>query len=179
MSPKSLLELERGVRRSVVARSVVRMCASGVALLVLYAVYPDETSSGAGLVLELAFGLALVGLVLGFQIRSIVRADYPELRAVESVVLTVTVFLVVFSLVYLQLSSTDAANFSEPLDKVSAFYFTVSVLSTVGFGDISASSDTARVVTTAQMLLDVTLVVVVVRLIFGTARASLSGRHEP
>ena len=65
--------------------------------------------------------------------------------------------------------------FSEPLTRTSALYFSVTVFSTVGFGDITAKTDAARLVVTAQMLLDLLL------LGFG-ARVFLSavklGRHR-
>ena len=45
-----------------------------------------------------------------------------------------------------------AASFTEPLTRADALYFTVTVFSTVGFGDITAKSETARVVLIVQML---------------------------
>jgi voltage-gated potassium channel len=45
----------------------------------------------------------------------------------------------------------------------------------VGFGDIAPKADAARVVTMAQMLSDLVVLGLVVRVIFGAARA---GRHQ-
>jgi len=53
-------------------------------------------------------------------------------------------------------------------------YFAVVVLSTVGFADIIPVSELARIMVTAQIVLQITLLVLVVRVISGTARA----RHE-
>jgi voltage-gated potassium channel len=75
-----------------------------------------------------------------------------------------------FALLYLGLAQANPANFPEPLGRVSAFYFAVTVFATVGFGDISARSDSARVVVTVQMLLDVTVVAVVIRVFTSAAR---------
>jgi len=61
--------------------------------------------------------------------------------------------------------------FSHPVDKSSAIYFTVTVLATVGFGDITAVSQTARWVVTAQMIVDLTLVVALGRVLVTAARA--------
>ena len=49
----------------------------------------------------------------------------------------IPLFLVVFATIYLSLSHTSASNFSEGLDHTRALYFTVTVFSTVGFGDIT------------------------------------------
>ena len=44
----------------------------------------------------------------------------------------------------------SAGNFSEPLTRTDALYFTVTVFSTVGFGDITAKTEAARLVVTGQ-----------------------------
>jgi hypothetical protein len=48
----------------------------------------------------------------------------------------------------------------------------VTVLSTVGFGDITAQSDASRLLVTIQMLLDLALIAIVVRVFYATARGS-------
>jgi voltage-gated potassium channel len=62
--------------------------------------------------------------------------------------------------------------FTEPLGKTTALYFTVTVFATVGFGDIVPKSEAARIVTTVQMLADLVVVGLVVRVLLGAARAS-------
>ena len=59
--------------------------------------------------------------------------------------------------------------FGVPLSRSSALYFTVTVFSTVGFGDITPKTDVARLVVTVQMLADLAVVAVVIRLILGAA----------
>jgi voltage-gated potassium channel len=47
------------------------------------------------------------------------------------------------------------ANFStDTLTRTDALYFTVTTFATVGHGDISATSQSARIIVTAQMTLD-------------------------
>lgn len=41
-------------------------------------------------------------------------------------------------------AATDSANFSQPLNKVASVYLSLTILSTVGFGDIVSPSDTSR-----------------------------------
>ncbi len=178
MSATSVRELERGKRRHLVALTVGKTAAGLIVLLGVYALLPAHLLTDVGAIAWLSVGLLVVGGVLGWQLRAIVRADYPGLRAVTALVLTITLFVVVFSLAYLSLSSADPASFSEHVDRSSAFYFTVSILSTVGFGDISARTDEARIVVTLQMVLDLTLVAVIGKVIYGSARASLRDRKD-
>ena len=55
------------------------------------------------------------------------------------------------------------AQFSEPLTRLDAAYFTVTIFATVGFGDIVAVSEAARAVATVQMVGDLVIVGVVAR----------------
>ena len=62
-------------------------------------------------------------------------------------------FLLLFASAYLTMAHANPANFNtHPLTRTDVLYFTVTVFSTVGFGDISAVSQSARLVVTAQML---------------------------
>jgi voltage-gated potassium channel len=85
--------------------------------------------------------------------------------------------VVVFAFTYLSLSRVDAANFSERLDRVGALYFTVSTISTVGFGDITADTDGARILVTFQMLFNLALIAGLVRLVILATRTGLHRRQ--
>ena len=52
----------------------------------------------------------------------------------------------------------------------------MTLFSTVGLGDIAPVSEAARAVVTVQMVADLIVIAVVVRLIFGAARGSASTR---
>jgi voltage-gated potassium channel len=77
------------------------------------------------------------------------------------------------------MSQSDPAAFGHALDRDSALYFTVTVFSTVGFGDIVAKSDVARLVVTVQMLADLAVVAVVIRLILGAASRGEARKSAP
>jgi voltage-gated potassium channel len=64
------------------------------------------------------------------------------------------------------------------LTRSSALYFTVTVFSTVGFGDITAKTDVARLVVTVQMLADLAVVAVVIRLILGAATRGVDRQKQ-
>jgi hypothetical protein len=70
-----------------------------------------------------------------------------------------------FARIYLTRSRSDPASFGEVLTRTEALYFTVSVLSTVGFGDIHAVGQLGRAVVTVQMLFDLVFVASAVGLV--------------
>jgi len=88
-------------------------------------------------------------------------------------------FLVLFAWIYLTMSRSDPGYFSIPLNRTESLYFTVTIFSTVGFGDIVPKVDLARIVTMVQMIADLTVLAVVVRLLFGTASRVETRRREP
>lgn len=95
--------------------------------------------------------------VVSWELRAIVRSDYPAIRAVQSLTTTAALFLLLFASAYFILSLDDPARFTEPLSRSDALYFTITVLATVGFGDISPTAETTRLLVAAQMLLDLVL----------------------
>jgi voltage-gated potassium channel len=160
-------------RRRIIIRSGIRILAMTGGLLVLYALVPIPGTSGIGALVGMAIGLiGFLGLI-GLQIRTIVRAEHPVLRAFEVVAFAVPLLVAVFAFTYLSLSRQEAVSFTEHLDRVGALYYTVSTLSTVGFGDIAARSDAARILVTVQMLFDLALIGVLVRLVILVTRAGL------
>ena len=93
--------------------------------------------------------------------------------------LLLPLFVLLFAWIYLTMSRSSPAAFDETLTRSSSLYFTVTVLSTVGFGDIVAKTETARLVTAVQMVCDLTLLAVVVRLIFDAASRATTGPGVP
>jgi hypothetical protein len=77
------------------------------------------------------------------------------------------------------MARSNPATFGAPLDRSSALYFTVTVFSTVGFGDITPKTDPARLIVTVQMLTDLAVLAIVVRLIFGAATRSQALKRQP
>ena len=168
--PLRLADLDRSQRHRAVVQAAATVILAWVLILGAYYLIPFAHLSGARSVLRLCAVVALVGAVLVLQIRRISKAELPELRAVEALGIVVIVFLAGFSTVYLNLSHGAGTTFTQPLDHTRALYFTISVFSTVGFGDITPRTDTARIIVSAQMLLDLVIIGTVVRLIFNAAR---------
>jgi voltage-gated potassium channel Kch len=78
----------------------------------------------------------------------------------------------VWSLTYLAVSHVSPGSFNVRLDKISAAYFTVTTLSTVGYGDIVPLTHTTEILGTVQMLLDLVVVAVTARLLVRTATSA-------
>jgi voltage-gated potassium channel len=71
------------------------------------------------------------------------------------------------------MSHTSTSNFNvRVLTRTNSLSFTVTVFSTVGFGDISPASQVARLVVTAQMILNLIVLGLGVKLIVGAVRYS-------
>jgi hypothetical protein len=165
----------RGRRRR--TRAVTRLAAALVritvvitALVALYASVPLAGTPDRGLALRLVALLVVLCAALGWQIRSVTRSGYPGLRAVEAVAVSVPALVLGFALAYVRTADADPAAFSEALTRLDAAYFATTVFSTVGFGDITPRSDTARVLVTAQMVANLVTVGIIVRVLFGAAQ---------
>jgi hypothetical protein len=175
--PLRLADLDPAHRRVVLVRSGVLILVAFAGILGAYYILPFDHLSSQRSILRLSAVVALVVAVFVWQIRRISIAEFPELRAAEALGIVIAVFLVGFSIVYLSMSNTNVHSFNgfhHPLDHTEALYFTISVFSTVGFGDITAKTDTARLVVSAQMLLDLAIIGVVVRMILTAARSRIS-----
>ncbi len=178
MSPSSLEDLDRRQQRRVVGRSALRILVSIVLLFVLYGALPVADRTGLGTLAELLVGLIIFVGMLGWQVLKIMGAEHPELRAAEALAIAVPVVLIVFAFTYLSLSRSEPGSFSEPLNHVRAIYFVITVISTVGFGDITPKTDAAMILVSFQIVLDLILLVGIVRAVFFAAQVGVRRRQS-
>ena len=82
---------------------------------------------------------------------------------------------VLFASTYFVLERLSAGNFSEPLTRSDSLYFTVTVFSTVGFGDITPKTELARLLVTGQMVVDVIILGLAIKVIVGAVRSRRPG----
>ena len=153
------------------------MALSVTALLLAYFLIPTRNPGRSADWPWLTLELCVFGVVVGFQVPAIVKAKYPVLRAIEALAILVPLYLLIFARIYLSSSIGDPAAFNQPLDKITALYFTVTVLSTVGFGDIVAQVNSMRLLVTLQMLLNLVLLGLVFRLLTASARQGVARRR--
>ena len=151
----------------IIVWTALRAVATTAALIALYYLLPlDHTSTPVAATILVVGLVALIALLI-FQVRWIIRSRFPVLRAVEALGVSVPLFLVLFSGTYIVLAAVSASNFGEKLTHTDALYFAVTVFTTVGFGDITAKSQGARLLVTGQMVTDLIVLAVGVRIIFG------------
>ncbi len=74
-------------------------------------------------------------------------------------------FLLVFAAAYLLMSQHDPNDFTEHLTRTDSLYFTVTTFATVGFGDITPKNEVTRLVVTGQIVIDLTIIGIGVRLL--------------
>ena len=160
--PNASPEIRPRARR--VVATLLRAFITTVALVALYYLLPLDRYSVAFGVGTLFVGLVGLVLLVTFQVRSIMTAEFPVLRAVGALATSAPLFLLQFAASYFIMGRFSAANFSEPMTRTDALYFTVTVFATVGFGDITATSQGARVLVMGQMLLGIVVVGIGARL---------------
>ena len=136
------------------------------------------------------FSEALLGLLnpetrtLGFTLPTQMRGAIPNapLPLDQSLLLIwpqvtglIAAMIVLFAAAYYLMVRNDPTSFSaHPLSRTDTLYFTITVFSTVGFGDITAKSQIARVAVMIQMALNIVLVGLGV---YGLAAAGAVQKH--
>ena len=164
---------------TLVLPTVLRLTVLVSLLLGVYYAIPTARSRNGSDVPWLILDLCIFGVLVGLQIPLIVKAKYPILRAVEALGVLVPVYLLIFARIYLTSSIGDPSSFSADLDQTTALYFTVTVFATVGFGDIVAQSSRMMLLVTAQMLLNLAILGLMIRLLTGAARRGVARRAAP
>ena len=152
----------RPPRRAVVA-STLRAVGAATGIVVLYFLAPLDGRLDVSAGVKLGLGLAAFVAVSTVQVRGILHADYPVLRAVQVLAALIPIFIVAFTAYYYVTERHDPTSFSSAMNRTDALYFTVTVLSTVGFGNIVARSEAARVAVTLQMIGDLAILGLLIR----------------
>jgi voltage-gated potassium channel len=163
-------------RRRLIALTLLRSLATATVLVALYYLLPLDRIPSVPLGVLLVIGLVILLSVAAWQVRTIVGAKHPTVRAIGALATTVPLFLLLFAATYFLMARASAASFSDHLTRTDALYFTVTTFSTVGYGDITAASEPARLVVTAQMILDLLTLGLGIRVFAGAVQR---GRQRP
>ena len=170
MTSERLANLNPVDRRRAVGLAVLKIFLVWIILFGAYYLAPIDRFAGSDVLVVLAAGTALFAIVVVWQVRRIGRAKIPLLSAALTLGMVIPFFLLLFASLYLSLATTSVTSFSEHLDHTGSLYFTVTVFATVGFGDITPRTASARLLTSVQMLLDLVVLGAVVRIVIFTAR---------
>jgi voltage-gated potassium channel len=163
--------LDRRSRRHMVISVIAQAFLACAVLLALYYVIPTPGSRLG----PVACAIIFLGVV-SYELRAVVRDPVPVRRAAIAMARILPLFIVLFAWVYVAMSASDPSTFSEPLTRSAALYFTITILSTVGFGDITPVTDPARLMASVQMICDLVVIGILVKLITGVAKHARAQR---
>lgn len=170
-TPSSKHGLPAATRRRPIVIGLLRASATTVVLVAAYYLLPLEHLAGVALGVTLAAGLLVLTAVSAYQVRAIINARYPAIRAIEALAATAPLFLLLFAAIYFVMAQADLSNFNvHSLTRTDALYFTVTVFATVGFGDITATTQSARLIVTVQMILDLVVLGLGIRVFLGAVQ---------
>jgi voltage-gated potassium channel len=170
--------MTRAVRRPIVdhasgrdiAGSIARSGLGAGALFAGFVLAPFDVSGHEALGLRLAASVIIPGVVLTLQIMAVARSPYPWLRAVEAVAISFPLLVFLFASTYYAMGLAQPGSFNEALTRTDAVYLTVTIFATVGFGDVVATSQLARIAVTIQMIADMVLIGFIARVLLGTVQ---------
>jgi voltage-gated potassium channel len=168
----------RARHRRALRVALVRTFLGATVLLALYYTLPLDGGLDTGGGLLLFVGLVVFSLLLAFQIWQVTKAEHPRMRAIETLATCVPVFVILFAATYFVMDQNTDEAFSEPLTRTDSLYFTVTVFSTVGFGDITPVTQAARIATMVQMITGLVLVGLVARILFSAVDIGLRRKGE-
>ena len=175
-----LENLAKRERRRAVLMTTLRSIVAFAVVLGIYFLLPVGDWGGDGLSIgRLVIGILLFAGVLAWQIRQILRSAVPALQAIEALIVAIPTFIAVYAGTYVSIAAAVPGSFTQPMAKTDALYFTVVTLGTVGYGDIAPVTTAARMAVSSQVLLDLVLIALVIRLLAGAARRSLDRRPQP
>jgi hypothetical protein len=160
-------------------QTIARMAVGFLFIIWLMSLAPKTADDSVVYPAVLAFlGITIYAVFFARQIRGVYKARYPTLRAAEALILSAAMFLAIFSMIYVTISLDHPDSFSEQLDSFTSYYYSLTVLATVGFGDIAPNSVPARSVTMLQMALDIAFIAVLIRVMGGAAKKALILRAQ-
>jgi voltage-gated potassium channel len=166
------------LRRRDLARVLLQAFGMSVCLLALYFLLPTPSGEHNSAIVQLSVGLIIFIAVLVQQVGGILKSAKPIRRGIVALAVILPLFIVVFASTYLTMSALDPNAFTEQLGKANGLYFTVTVLSTVGFGDITPVTDAARMVVAFQMVVDLVIVAMGARLLLGATASAMENRPK-
>lgn len=161
-----------------IAFSLVRTILGLIFIFWVLSLVPEESDPRVSIpVTLLLIGMVIYGLVLRWQLKRVVKSKRPGLVATESLILSAGLFIAIFSAIYVIIEGDSPGSFTEPIDHFTAAYFTLTVLATVGFGDITAVTDTARFIVMVQMALGLGFLAIIIKVFTGAAQRAKEARQ--
>jgi voltage-gated potassium channel len=178
MTRKRFDHLSPAQRRRRLTLELLRMVLAAAPPVVLYYLAPLNGPLDISTLIGFVLGLVIFVVVIIWQVRAIVSSDVPRLRALQGAAVAVSTLLVVFAATYVVISNAGPGSFSQPLGRTDALYFTLTLFTTVGFGDIAPRSEVARIIAMIQMVIGLITVGLVARIVLGAAEVAVGRRED-
>jgi voltage-gated potassium channel len=158
-------------------QGIVRVVVILTLMVTLYYVLPFGRN-GLGRFQLADVTVAIVGIgglaaLVTLQARALLGASGQQVK-LENLAILLAVIVLFFSVLYLQL----AEQFAGLSSKTDALYFTMATIGTVGYGDVHATGQTARLLVTIQMAFDLVYVAALANVFAGAARARAARLRE-
>jgi hypothetical protein len=161
-----------------IAGTVLHSAVTSTVLLVLYYQAPLDRPLDGVTALLFVLALVLFAVVVAYQLRGILRSHQPRLRAIRALGVAIPLLLLVFASMYCIVAAQQSGAFTQPLTRTDSLYFTVTVFSTVGLGDIAPVTELARILVTVQMLVGLITVGLIAKLVFGAVQVATARRAQ-
>ena len=134
--------------------------------IVSFFVLPLDREFGELIAALLVIGAAASLIPISIrQAQRVLTSPDPLFDAMRCIVSALVFLVVAFSSAYFVLAANYEDQISGLHTKLDAIYFTITILSTVGFGDISATGQTARAIVSGQMVINFAVLAVSLRVI--------------
>jgi voltage-gated potassium channel len=127
-------------------------------------------------VLAAVAALALLALGIVSQVRLTVQHGLD--RRVDGLVVSLVIVVLAFALGFYLLNAQDPEQLDGLATRVDALYFTMSTLTTVGFGDVHATGQAARIMVVIQMAFNLVFVATAAAVLSARVRAAATKRVE-
>jgi voltage-gated potassium channel len=148
---------------------IAAVTAAPLAVIAVYAVAPLATTPWLGVVASLlAIGVTIP--LATRRVRRVRHSDRPLLDAAAAIALFSTVLIIGFASMYYAVAVHRSGEIDGIETKIDALYFTVTTAATVGFGDITADGQLARLLVTVNMVFNIVALGATVRLVGWAAR---------
>jgi voltage-gated potassium channel len=128
----------------------------------------DSTARAALSVLITLVGITLLAWAILEQLREQVRSKSEDIR---TLVMLLVLVALMFALGFYVLEEHSPRQLSGVSTRTDALYFTMSTLTTVGYGDVHADGQLARGLVILQLVFNAVFVGAIVSTVVGTLRA--------
>ncbi len=159
-------------------RRWVRMSVVLAVVLVFYFTVPVSFEIATNEIVQILVSmvaLALLGLLVLVEVRHQLLDDD---RRIDGLVLALMIAVLGFALGFYVLAHRNPGEITELSTRVDALYFTMSTLLTVGYGDVHAVGQTARVLVLIQMIFNVVILATAASTINRRVRTQAQKRAE-